>query len=273
MFSAFCILPSAFLPAPQRPETCALLPTRGILASVFPTIPPPPRRLLVFARLPQAGRVKTRLAAGIGNDKALDVYRAMLRDVLDAVGPSDEQTEIEVLWAPVEDADGDSLREAFGDRPLAMQTGASLGDRLAVSFSERFFFHRTDRIIAVGVDEPRLTRALVEHAFELLESCEWVLGPTGDGGYYLIGCRGPSFNADVFRDIAWSTSSVFAATVAKIRGWQHTLAVLPQRRDIDVLEDLQHFANDCDDGSGSLAKLLQAWGWTPAPHAQGSEDS
>ena len=70
----------------------------------FPTIPPPPERLLVFARLPELGKVKTRLARAIGQEKALAVYEAMLRDLLASIGQSSKRMEIEILWAPTESA-------------------------------------------------------------------------------------------------------------------------------------------------------------------------
>src|SRR5437763_8751026 len=118
---------------------------------VFRTIPPPPERLLVFARLPEAGKVKTRLARSIGEAKALAVYEAMLRDLLASIGPSSKRMEVEILWSPSADANGDLLRRAFGNRATAMQTGATLGDRIAMAFPERFFFHRTEKAVALGV--------------------------------------------------------------------------------------------------------------------------
>ena len=205
---------------------------------MFETIPPPPKRLLVFARLPERGAVKTRLAAEIGDDRALAVYEAMLRDTLRSIGGSNDETEVEVMWAPTDAADAGSLANAFGETSVAMQTGETLGDRLSMAFSERFFFHRTERIIAVGVDDPTIPRPLIETAFALLESCDWVLGPATDGGYYLIGCRGPAFDNDAFQQIAWGTPSVFTTTIARIREWQRNVAVLPMRTDIDTAEDL-----------------------------------
>ena len=204
--------------------------------------------------------MKTRLAADLGDDRALAAYEAMLRDVLEGIGPSADGLEVEVLWAPTEAANGESLRAAFGDRATAMQTGETLGDRMAMAFSERFFFHRTQQIIAIGVDEPQLTRETIEHAFALLDSCEWVVGPAEDGGYYLIGCRGPAFDVDVFDGIAWSTPTVFRDTMAKIRTWENSVAVLPRRFDVDVADDLRRLATECNDG-GAVATLLREWGW------------
>ena len=223
------------------------------------TIPPPPQRLLVFARLPELGAVKTRLAATIGVARALEVYRAMVRDVLDSIGSSTSETEIEIMWAPTAAASGAALRQSFGSHALAMQTGATLGDRLSMAFSERFFFHRTQKIVAIGVDDPTLSRASIDHAFGLLDSCEWTIGPAMDGGYYLIGCRAAAFDPSIFAGIPWGTSTVFAETMARIRGWSSSVAVLPQRLDIDTEADLKAYAGRASHDGGALARLLRDW--------------
>jgi rSAM/selenodomain-associated transferase 1 len=208
---------------------------------MFATSPPPPQRLLVFARLPELGKVKTRLAASLGDERALTVYQTMVRDLLQSIGTSTPETEIEIVWAPTTAASGETLRRAFGDRTLAMQTGANLGDRLAMAFSERFYFQQTQKIIAIGVDDPRLSRETIDHAFSLLDSVEWVVGPATDGGYYLIGCRAGAFDSSVFRDIEWGSERVLSATLQKIRDLGSTVAVLPARSDIDTAEDLERY--------------------------------
>lgn len=205
---------------------------------MFPTVPPPSQRLLVFARLPELGKVKTRLAADVGEERALAVYEAMLREVMRGIGTSTPDTEIEVLWPPTPGASGEALQKAFAPHAIAMQTGAGLGDRLSMALSERFFFHRTEKIVTIGVDDPTLPRELIDHAFALLESCEYVLGPASDGGYYLIGCRALAFDPSVFQDIAWGTSSVLAETLRRIATLGRTVALLPERYDIDTGADL-----------------------------------
>jgi uncharacterized protein len=221
---------------------------------VFATVPPPPQRLLVFARLPERGRVKTRLAADLGDDRALAVYEAMLRDLITSIGDSTPELEIEFLWPPTPNAGGDALRRAFAHHAMAMQTGADLSDRLAMAFSERFFFHRTEKICAIGVDDPTLPRQLIDNAFDLLDSCEYVIGPAADGGYYLIGCRALSFDVEIFHGIDWGSATVFESTMKKIAENNRTVAVLPERYDIDVAEDLKRFAAEGHDGE--LARLL-----------------
>ena len=209
---------------------------------MFSTTPPPPQRLLVFARLPELGKVKTRLAATLGDERTLVIYETMLRELLTSIGQSTPETEIEILWAPAASANGRALRHAFGDRALAMQTGTTLGDRLAMAFSERFFFHRTQKIVAIGVDDPQLPRAIIDHAFALLDSCEWVIGPATDGGYYLIGCRAAAFDAAIFTDgIEWGSEKVLAETLEKIRESGSSVANLPMRSDIDTAEDLEKY--------------------------------
>jgi len=228
----------------------------NILAPVFVTIPPPPQRLLVFARLPEPGKVKTRLAADIGDARALAVYQAMLRDLIAGIGSSTPDTEIEFLWPPTPGANGAALRSAFAHHNVAMQTGTTLGDRLSMAFSERFFFHRTQKIIAIGVDDPTLDRELIDHAFSLLDSCEYVIGPATDGGYYLIGCRALSFEPEIFHDIVWGTPAVFPTTMRRISATQRTIAVLPERYDIDTAADLERYASELHEGE--LARLLRS---------------
>jgi len=227
---------------------------------MHPTTLRPAQKLLVFARLPELGRVKTRIAAELGHDRALEVYEAMLADVLERVGDSDEETEVEVMWTASPDATGDDLRRVFGSRRLAMQTGANLGDRMCIAFSERVFFHNASKVMAIGTDEPGVDRHLIDCAFRLLESCDWVIGPATDGGYYLIGCRAADFFPEIFQDIEWSSDSVLTTTVDRIRAKGQTIALLPTRTDIDLVDDLKRFVahGECRRLSG----LLSDWGWT-----------
>lgn len=224
---------------------------------MFPTVPPPPQRLLVFARLPELGRVKTRLAAEIGEARALALYDAMLADLIAGIGSSTPETEIEFLWPPTPAANGAALRRAFAHHAVAMQTGAGLGDRLSMAFSERFFFHRTDKIVAIGADDPTLPRELIDHAFALLDSCEYVVGPAADGGYYLIGCRALAFDPSVFDGIDWGTSNVLRETVAKIAALQRTFALLPERYDLDTASDLERYAREAH--AGEVARVMREW--------------
>jgi glycosyltransferase A (GT-A) superfamily protein (DUF2064 family) len=92
--------------------------------------------------------------------------------------------------------------------------------------------------VVIGSDDPSLGRELIDHAFALLDSCEYVLGPAEDGGYYLIGCRALSFDPTVFLDIDWGMSTVLATTLQRIATIGRTVALLPRRYDIDTAADL-----------------------------------
>lgn len=219
----------------------------------------PRQKLLVFARLPEFGRVKTRIAAELGHDRTLEAYKAMLGDLLERIGRSDENLQIEIMWTASPDATGDDLRQAFGDHELAMQTGANLGDRMSIAFSERIFFHNASKVIAIGTDEPGLNRKTIDCAFRLLDSSDWVIGPATDGGYYLLGCRAEDYSPEVFSGIEWSTDTVYEATMAKIRQKGETIAILPPRTDIDYVSDLEEFVSEVR--GGRLGKLLEDWGW------------
>jgi len=223
----------------------------------FPTVPPPPQRLLVFARLPERGKVKTRLAADIGDERALALYEAMLRDLIAGLGPSTPETEIEFLWPPTQAANGSLLRRAFAHHTVAMQTGRDLTDRLSMAFSERFFFHRTEKIIAIGADDPSIERTLIDEAFALLDSCEYVVGPATDGGYYLIGCRAMSFDPAVFTSIEWGSPTVFAATRERIAAMNRTVAILPERFDLDTGADVERYL--AEGAGGDVGALLREW--------------
>lgn len=209
--------------------------------------------------MPERGRVKTRIASEIGPERTLQVYEAMLADLLERIGESDDNIEVEIMWTASHDTSGADLRRVFGDRPLAMQTGANLGDRMSIAFSERVFFHNAAKVIAIGTDEPGIDRGYIDCAFRLLDSCDWVVGPASDGGYYLLGCRGADYFPEIFQGIEWSTDSVLDVTLNRIRERGQTVTILPVRTDIDHVENLKEFA--ASHRTGRLAGLLGEWGW------------
>lgn len=226
----------------------------------FPTTVRPTEKLLVFARVPRLGQVKSRIGHELGRKQALRLYEAMLADLLDGVGSSNPLFDVEVLWTADGEVSGEELSRWFGDRELAMQAGDDLGVRLSTAFSERILFHQAEKVIAIGTDDPTLTRHDIETAFQLLDSCEWVIGPADDGGYYLIGCRGDCFFPDVFDGVDWGSSSVFEQTREHLRTRKRTVAVLPMRTDLDRVEDLHSFCrSEQASKARRLHEMLSAW--------------
>jgi rSAM/selenodomain-associated transferase 1 len=194
--------------------------------------------VLLFVRAPQRGKVKTRLARILGDAAALALYRGFVADLLDTLRqcgqpvigcctPASACRAVAAWIAPVN-----------GVYP---QTGPDLGARMADAFG-RAFADGFKRVLLVGSDLPDLPASVFKAAFTALAHHPAVIGPTLDGGYYLIGFCPQTFLPAVFESIPWGTPRVLAETLAAFR--RHGLRVhrLPVWRDIDDLEDLIAFA-------------------------------
>jgi rSAM/selenodomain-associated transferase 1 len=186
--------------------------------------------LAVIARHPTAGTVKTRLARSIGNQPACALYHAFLRDI-DARFRNGRRTLVWCFDPP--DAAFDTVVSP-GSRCIA-QSGKGLGQRLhnccAHLIGEGF-----DRVIIVGADVPHIADACLDEAEERLDDdADLVLGPSVDGGYYLIAMRALH---DVFTGIAMSTDMVLAQTMAKANAAGLRVHLLPESFDIDEPRDL-----------------------------------
>ncbi|HUP18460.1 MAG TPA: TIGR04282 family arsenosugar biosynthesis glycosyltransferase [Gemmatimonadota bacterium] len=197
-----------------------------------PARPPAPRAfVVVFARAPVPGRVKTRLTPALRAQEAADLYRALLLDTMDAVEPAAARTF--VAYTP-HDARR-HLETLLGPRREYMPQGpGDLGARLAHVFGRLADGRRP--VLVVGSDCPGLTRARIGEAEDALKRADVVVGPTEDGGYYLIGMKRP--HPGLFEDIPWSTAGVAEATRARIAAAGLEARWLQTERDIDTPEDL-----------------------------------
>ncbi len=190
------------------------------------------RALIVFAKAPRPGRVKTRLAADLGAQEAARVYRRLGRRVLDAVREGPYRT---LVYYDPPDAEAE-MRDWLGGESLEFrpQTGGDLGERMARAFEEAL--RDADRACIVGTDVPALRAALVVQALERLESADVVLGPAEDGGYYLMALSRP--HPEIFRDVPWSTADVLGATLERTRRAGLRESLLPVLKDVDTAADL-----------------------------------
>jgi rSAM/selenodomain-associated transferase 1 len=128
--------------------------------------------------------------------------------------------------------------------PVWDQVGDDLGTRMAAAF-KRALDSPYRSAVVIGTDIPGITSTFLKMAGKNLEDYDVVLGPTVDGGYYLIGLRTPM--PELFEDIPWSTNRVFALTELKIREMGLKLKVLPMLRDLDTVEDLHVFIQEAKD--------------------------
>lgn len=190
-----------------------------------------PSALMVFAKAPRPGRVKTRLAASVGDKAAVDVYRALGRTVVEKVAGGSFQT-----WVCFDPPDATSemrrwLGEGLAYRP---QSAGDLGDRMSEAI--RYGLTIADRVCVIGTDAPDVDRGLVESAISALDGHDVVLGPAVDGGYYLIALDAPQ--PQLFQDIPWSSEAVLERTLAAARRSGLDVHLLRELRDVDHVEDV-----------------------------------
>lgn len=193
------------------------------------------RRLLIFLKYPIPGRVKTRLAESLGAEAASAAYRACVELTLEQMKPLRHET---VLCVDPPEAIGRARRWLGSGWAFRPQRGGSLGERLAQATALSFAEGATP-VVVIGTDSPWLDAGRVEAAFDALARAELVLGPTEDGGYYLIGCSRAA--PELFAGIAWSTSAVLAQTLAKAGALGLSVEQLPMGYDVDHLKDLDRF--------------------------------
>jgi rSAM/selenodomain-associated transferase 1 len=189
------------------------------------------RVLGVFAKEPRSGQVKTRLAAQTSADWAARVATAFLLDAVQRLARIDAAL---VLAFTPPAAQSYFAEIAQGQFRLIPQTEGDLGRRMAAFFTEQFHAGAAAAVL-VGTDSPTLPLSFIVQAFQELESADVVIGPSTDGGYYLIGCarRVPP----VFDGIPWSTSVVLSHTMASLQDPAYRLALLPPWYDVDTLDD------------------------------------
>lgn len=205
--------------------------------------------IMVFARAPHEGRVKTRLAADIGTKAAAGLYRAFVADLLQTLGRTDYP--IHVHFTP-HDAELQMKQWLGAAYEFVPQSDGGLGARMAAAFKHTFSNHFS-RAVLIGVDLPDLPESIIHEAFDALLKNEAVLGPSHDGGYYLIGFNRNGFVPGVFTDIAWGTEHVFAET-AQIFGNNNTsVHYLGCWDDIDTYADLLDFIQRQKDARGNVA--------------------
>jgi len=191
----------------------------------------PKALLLIFVKHPIPGQVKTRLAATLGNEKALAIYQDLLTYTLKLSQKLDvDKAVFYGNEVPMED-----LWQAVGYRRF-IQQGEDLGSRMQQAFAWGFE-QGYERIVIVGSDCAQLTASHVQTAFELLANHDAVIGPAEDGGYYALGLS--KMQASLFQGKVWSTSEVFRDCVRELVNAQQSFALLPTLSDIDFEEDLQ----------------------------------
>ena len=169
--------------------------------------------VLVFARPPLAGQVKTRLAATLGDDLALTIYRQLLTHTLEQVAASGRSL---VLYAAAESDELARLARYYGGR-LARQQGTGLGERMVRALSAELA--GAQAVLLLGSDCPGLAAQHLAQGFEALACVDVVLGPATDGGFWAIGSRPLALwrRPDVFRGVRYGGPHARSDTLQRLR--------------------------------------------------------
>ena len=190
--------------------------------------------VLFFVKYPVAGQVKTRLAEQLGPDAAVDLYRSFVTDSLTALENLDAHLKIAIYPPDSESRFKQWLGEKYCYIP---QIGSDLGQRMKNAF-RRTFSEGFNKVVVIGSDSPDLPAEYLELAFGALDTNNVVIGPSSDGGYYLIGFTKDKFLPEVFNRIRWSTEKVFEQTTNTLKNYKLKLYLLPLWHDVDTSADL-----------------------------------
>lgn len=193
--------------------------------------------IAVFLRYPERGRVKTRLAATVGPDRALEIYEKLLSRTLETLDALPEPFVPTLFGEPSVPLEKYRARFADGRRRFALQEGPDLGERLYLA--ARTVLQEESAVLCVGTDCPEIRPEHFVAAAEALRSHDAVLGPAKDGGYWLLGTK--RAERRLFEQIPWSTNRVAALTESRFRELRWTWAALPTLSDIDEAADAERF--------------------------------
>lgn len=194
-------------------------------------------RLIVYAKVPRSGQVKTRIATTIGNGRAAEIYRAMLSGFLARLRGLRRRWHMEIHFTPPEQ-ESLLVPEVPPGIPRVPQVDGDLGARLKHSFATAFQASR-DPVVIVGTDSPDLPVRFLQEALDQLATHDVVVGPSKDGGYYLIGLRAPA--PQLFEGIPWSSPDVCRETLRKAQQLGKTCYTTPEWSDVDTTQDLAEF--------------------------------
>ena len=184
--------------------------------------------LLVFSKNPTLGKVKTRLAKTIGKEKALKVYKALLKKTASVL----EELEVDIHLYYSDFIEKNDLFSPVATQKKR-QTGEQLGERMSNAFRESLISY--NKVVIIGTDLWTLEIQDIKNAFKALEHNTAVIGPSADGGYYLLGIT--EFLPQIFLNKQWGTSSVLPNTLKDLKSIKHHL--LTEKNDVDTFLDLE----------------------------------
>lgn len=196
------------------------------------------RIVLMFVKSPEKGKVKSRLSFRINEKTVLNLYKCFVKDLLRTLKKGSFHFSICFYPSDAKDKMIDWLGKRYSYVP---QKGRNLGERMKNGFT--FSFSKGYKyVIIIGSDSPDLSNEIIEAAFHSLKLRDAVIGPSFDGGYYLIGFKAGTFLPKIFEQIRWGSETVFNDTLNIFKKNNYKIRILPKRIDIDRHDDLKRFA-------------------------------
>lgn len=190
--------------------------------------------ILMFVKYPERGKVKSRLSISLDVNKVLNLYKSFVLDLIDTLKKGKYYFKIFFYPQMAKEEISAWLGEEYSYKP---QTGKDLGEKMMNAFKQTFE-EGFQKVLIIGSDCPDLTNTVLHEAFESLKTHDAVIGPSFDGGYYLIGFKKKTFLPDIFEELEWGASTVFKKTMATLKKNGYAVHILQKWRDIDRIKDL-----------------------------------
>jgi rSAM/selenodomain-associated transferase 1 len=208
--------------------------------------------VIVFMRAPLQGKVKTRLAKTLGEEKAAEFYRLCAESIASEISQLSQSITKYISFAEKIDGNQASLLINLGFE-IAVQEGGDLGERLGNAFAMTLR-NGARKVVILASDVPDLTASLINEAISSLDDSDVVIGPSYDGGYYLIGMK--ELHTGLFHNISWGTEKVYRETLRAIKQEGLVVRQLPILIDIDTEADLHHWLREGSNKNRCLMEFI-----------------
>lgn len=207
--------------------------------------------IIIMAKIPRAGNVKTRLQPFLSPEQCAEISEAFLAD---AMGKTQNAAD-ELIIAFSPPSERDYFTKFENKFRFVEQKGANLGEKMLNAF-QFAFLNNPDAVVMIGTDSPTFPPEFVRQAFVYLKNTDAVLGKTEDGGFYLIGLR--VLQKEIFENVEWSSAQTFEQTAQNIKNLGLKFSLLPVWYDVDFPEDLARLEKDLMENS-TIAPISFKW--------------
>jgi rSAM/selenodomain-associated transferase 1 len=203
--------------------------------------------LIIFAKEPKRDKIKTRLSNYLSSSQCVKLYRAFLKDTMGMI--KDVKCSRKIIAFDSDTKNPKYLKSIAPHFIFYRQKGKNLGQRMHNVF--KFAARNPSKIVIIGSDSPTLPSGYIEEAFRKLDRNDIVIGPSRDGGYYLIGLKKAC--GGLFKGIKWSSDRVLEKTVMNAAALKKKIFLLEKWYDVDKLEDLDYLKKDLRRKSKDIA--------------------